>query len=303
MKISVKNNKTKRIFGKQIVPWLLICPLIIVLYLAVWRPTVIGAFWSFFKMNAYNPGRFVGLENYKLVISNSQFFLILCNTMMYVFWSLVIGFIPPLAIAIMINEMVHLKSQMRVVMYLPAVIPGIAAMLIWARMYDPSSSGLLNMLLARFGIDAFGWLDNPKFTIIGIVLYMTWSGFAGTMLLYYATVQGISSELYEAALIDGAGPLRRCWHVTLPQMSGILLLNLVRQIIGVFQVMEQPLAMTDGGPNGASASLSYQLYLYGFKSSGQRTGQAMALGVIIFLILLVLTCFYFWLNRKVENNF
>lgn len=297
-----KSKGSKQALKRQIGAWLLISPLIVILYLAIWRPTVIGAIWSFFKMNAYNPGEFIGLRNYQLVLSNSQFLPTLRNTVMYVFWSLVIGFVPPIAIAVMINEMVHLKDQMRVVIYIPAVIPGIAAMLIWSRIYDPGASGLLNMVLQRMGMGTFGWLNNEKFAIIGIVIYMTWSGFAGTMLLYYATIQGVSTELYEAALIDGAGPLKRCWHVTLPQMSGVLLLNLVRQIIGVFQVMEQPLAMTDGGPNGASTSLSYQLYLYGFKSSGQRTGQAMALGVIIFLILIVFTAFYFWVNKKLENN-
>lgn len=297
-----KIKKRKGSLKNQLMAWLLISPLIVVLYILVWRPTVIGAIWSFFKMNAYTPGEFVGLDNYKMVIMNSQFLPTLRNTVMYVFWSLVIGFIPPIVIAIMLNEMVHMKNQMRVIIYLPAVIPGIAAMLIWTKIFDPSSAGLLNMILQRFGIAPFGWLDNPNFSIIGIVIYMTWSGFAGTMLLYYAAIQGVSTELYEAAVIDGAGPLRRCWHVTFPQIASVLLINLVRQIISVFQVMEQPLAMTDGGPNNASTSLAYQLYLYGFRSSGQRTGQAMALGVIIFLMLMILTAFYFWVNKKVEDN-
>lgn len=287
---------------KNLVAWLLISPLLIILYILVWRPTVIGGIWSLFKMNAYTPGNFVGLDNYKMVLSNSQFVPTLWNTVMYVVWSIVIGFLPPLAIAIMVNEMVHLKNFMRVTIYLPAVIPGIAAMLIWTKMYDPSSAGLLNMVLQRMGFAPYGWLDNPNFTIIGIVIYMTWSGFPGAMLLYYAALQGVSTELYEAAVIDGAGPMKRCWYVTLPQIASVLLINIVRQMIAVFQVMEQPLAMTDGGPNGASTSLAYQLYLYGFRSSGQRTGQAMALGVIIFLILIVLTAFYFWVNKKLENN-
>lgn len=295
-------KKRKGICKKNLVAWLLISPLLIILYILVWRPTVIGGLWSLFKMNAYTPGEFVGLNNYKMVLSNSQFVPTLWNTVMYVVWSIVIGFLPPLAIAIMVNEMVHLKNFMRVTIYLPAVIPGIAAMLIWTKMYDPSSAGLLNMVLQRMGFAPYGWLDNPNFTIIGIVIYMTWSGFPGAMLLYYAALQGVSTELYEAAVIDGAGPMKRCWYVTLPQIASVLLINIVRQMIAVFQVMEQPLAMTDGGPNGASTSLAYQLYLYGFRSSGQRTGQAMALGVIIFLILIVLTAFYFWVNKKLENN-
>ena len=82
-----------------------------------------------------------------------------------------------------------------------------------------------------------------------------------------------------------------------------MLLCLVNQIIGVFQIMEQPLAMTSGGPNGASISLGYQLYQYGFNSGGGATGQAMALGVIVFLILMVMTVFYFWLNKRIEDRY
>ena len=122
-------------------------------------------------------------------------------------------------------------------------------------------------------------------------------------MLYYAALQSASVELYEAALIDGAGSWKRAWYVTRPSIEGILLVNFVRQIIGVFQIMQVPLAMTGGGPNGASISLSYQLYQYGFNSGGRGTGQAMALGVIIFLILVVFTIFYFWINKKVEGRY
>ena len=160
------------------------------------------------------------------------------------------------------------------------------------------------MILGKFVVEPQQWLNAPDFAIIGIVIYSTWKGFAGTMLLYYASVQSVSVELYEAAIIvDGAGPLTRLWPITRPAMEGMILLSAVRQIISVFQIMEQPLAMTGGGPNGASTSLSYQLYQYGFNSGGKGTGQAMALGVIIFLILIVFTIFYFWLNRKIEDRY
>lgn len=283
--------------------WILMLPMVLILYLFVWRPTVLGGVWSFFNMKAYTPGEFCGLDNFRKVIMHTQFLPTLWNTVQYVFWSLIIGFLPPVFIAIMINEIVHFKSGFRVLIYIPAVIPGIAAMLMWYYIYYPDQTGLLNMILAKMRIESFGWLNNPQFTIIGIIIYSTWKGFPGAMLLYFASLQGVSVELYEAALIDGAGPFRRLWHVTRPAMEGILLLNLVRQIISVFQIMEQPLAMTGGGPNGASTSLSYQLYQYGFNSGGKGTGQAMALGVIIFLILIVFTIFYFWLNRKVEDRY
>ena len=278
-------------------------PMIIILYLFVWRPTVLGAVWSFFRMRAYTVLDFCGIDNYVKVLTHTQFVPMLINTVKYVFWSFVIGFLPPLFIAIMINEMVHFKNAFRVIIYIPAVIPGIAAMLMWYFIYYPDKTGLLNMVLAKFGMQPHRWLNDPNFTIIGIIIYTTWKSFAGTMLLYYAALQGVSTELYEAALIDSAGPFKRLWNVTRPAIEGLLLLNVVRQIIGVFQIMQEPLAMTGGGPDGASTSLSYQLYQYGFNSGGKGTGQAMALGMIIFLILIVFTVFYFWLNRKVEDRY
>ena len=283
--------------------WILMLPMVVILYLFIWRPTVMGTVWSFFNMKAYTVLDFCGLDNFRKVITHTQFLPTLWNTVQYVLWSFVIGFLPPLFIAIMINEVVHFKGGFRVLIYTPAVIPGIAAMLMWYFMYYPDQTGLLNMILGKFGVEPQQWLNDPDFAIIGITIYSTWKGFPAAMLLYYASVQSVSVELYEAAIIDGAGPIKRLWHITRPAMEGIILLQAVRQIIGVFQIMEQPLAMTSGGPNGASTSLSYQLYQYGFNSGGKGTGQAMALGVIIFLILIVFTIFYFWLNRKIEDRY
>lgn len=295
-----RNNLQLR---RDIGGWLLILPALIVMYLLIWRPTIISFVWSLFRMKGYTPTDFIGLENYRMVLTNTQFLPILSNTVQFVIWSLIFGYLPPLIIAVILNEMVHFKNGLRVLVYLPAIIPAIAAMLMWYYIYYPDQTGLLNMLLSKFGMDPFAWLNNEKFAIPGVVIYMTWKGFPGTMLLYYASIQSVSPELYEAAIIDGAGIFKRAWNVTRPQILGMLLLNFVNQIISVFQVMQEPLAMTGGGPNGATTTLSYQLYIYGFQSGGKGTGQAMALGAITFMILLVATIFYFRLNKKVEENF
>ncbi|MBE7011897.1 MAG: sugar ABC transporter permease [Ruminococcaceae bacterium] len=301
--LSVEKLKKKMRRRNNIEAWILLIPTVFILYTMVWRPTVMAFWWSFFKIEGFTPtDEFVGLNNFKIVVTNSYFVPILLNTCKFVMWSMIIGYIPPLLIAAGLNEMVHFRSGLRLLIYLPVVIPGIAAMLIWTKMYDPGEIGLLNMALSWLDIAPYDWLMDPDFTIIGIVIYMTWKGFGGSMLLYFASMQGISTELYEAALIDGAGPFKRFWYVTRPAIEGLLILNFVRQIIGVFQVMQEPFAMTDGGPNFASTTLSLQLYRYGFLSAG-RVGQAMALGVIIFLILIVFTIFYFWLNKKVESRY
>ena len=295
--------KRKARFRNELSAWILFLPTVIVLYLLIWRPTVLGAVWSFFKMNAYTPGDFCGLDNFRKVVTHTQFLPTLWNTIKYVLWSLVIGYLPPVIIAVIVNEMVHFKSGFRVMIYLPVIIPGIAAMLMWYYIYYPDQTGLLNMVLGKLGIGAYGWLNESKFVIPGIIIYSSWKGMGSAMLLYYAAVQGTSAELYEAALIDGAGMWSRAWNVTRPQLEGILLLNFVNQIIGVFQIMQEPLAMTSGGPNGASTTLGYQIYQYGFNSGGKGTGQAMALSMIMFLILIVFTMFYFRLNKRIEDRY
>lgn len=303
--VNSMNKKQNKKLGlrNNVSGWVLMLPMVIILYLFVWRPTVLGGFMSFFKMQGYTMGEFCGLDNYRIVISNTQFLPLLGNTVKYVILSLVIGFIPPIAIALMMNEVIHGKGTFRTLIYIPVIIPGISAMLMWYFLYYPDETGLLNMILGKLGIEPYLWLNDPDFAILGIIIYSTWKNFGGAMLLFFAALQGTSKELYEATIIDGAGMWQRFRNVTLPSIEGVIILNFVRQIIAVFQIMEEPLAMTGGGPKGASATLAYQLYQYGFNSGGKGTGQAMALGVIMFLILIVFTIGYFWLNKKIENRY
>lgn len=298
-----KNFKIKKVqkLKNNLAAWLLLLPLILIMYLWVWRPTVMGMVWSAFKMKGYTPKEFIGLKNYIDVVTDTEFLPILWNTLKYVLYSLLVGFVPPVFVAIMINEIMHCKNTFRVIIYLPAVIPGIAANLMWYFLYYPDETGLLNQIMMHFGASPYAWLNDSKFTILYIIIAMTWSGFGGTMILYYAALQSVSRELYEAATIDGAGMVRRLWYVTLPQIAGVLVLCFVNQIITVFQVLDQPMVMTGGGPKNASISIGFQLYRYGFVNS--RAGHAMALGTIIFIILMIATVFYFYANKKIEENY
>ena len=297
------NNKKLRLkrIKNDIIGWLLFLPPLIILYLMVWRPQVVGFAWSFFKLNGYNVSEFVGFKNYISVINNSNFLLWVRNTFEYVFWSLLIGYLPPFLMAVVLNELLHLKKTFRVILYLPVIIPGIAGMMIWKFLYSPDTSGLLNMLLANLGIAPQQWLQNPKWTIMLLTVYSTWKGAGGTVLLYYAALQAVDKSLYEVAALDGATPLQKLWHVTVPQVMGTLVLCFINQIICVFQIMQEPMAMTGGGPNGASTSLGYKMYEYGFVSSG-TVGQALAVGGIMFVFLIGLNFVYIKANNKIEEN-
>lgn len=283
-------------FNKNVGGWLLLLPAVLILYFFVIRPQLLGFYWSFFRMQGFKVIDFVGINNYIRVISDTTFLKNLSNTFQYVFWSLIIGYPLPIILALLLNEAVHIRKTLRFMVYFPSILPGVATSLLWYFLFNPSSGGLFNTILGSFGIEPYVWLQDSKFTILYIVISMTWTGCGATVLYYFAALQGVSRELYEAAIIDGAGFFKRMKVVALPHIANISLLFLVRQIIGVFAVLDQPMQMTDGGPNGASMTLGLQIYRYGFVD--YRPEFAMALGVIMFLILMVVTIFYFKLEKK-----
>lgn len=293
------NNLLQRI-RRSIPGWLLILPALLLVYFIIVRPQVLSIYYSFCEMKGFKVTGFAGFDNYIRVISDSLFWKLLGNTLMYTFWSIIIGYFIPIVLAIALNEMVHFRQGFRVMTYLPAALPGVATIMLWYFMYYPDASGLFNSILARFGIESFGWLQEPTWTIPLIVLSMTWHGAGATTLYYFAALQGINRELYEAAVIDGAGFIRRLRTVAFPHISKISLLFLVKQIISVFSIMEQPLQMTDGGPNNASMSLGLQAYKYAFVQNKPQL--AMALSVIMFLILCIATVFYFKMDKKLSEN-
>lgn len=259
-------------------------------------PLISGIVLSFFKTKGYDAVKFVGLQNFIDVIQDSEFKSTLFNTVSYTTWSLVIGFLVPIVVAIILNEMVNCKAFFKFSVYFPTMVPGIACALLWYFMFDPGKGGLLNSILIQLGLPQSQWLQNPQLTIPLIVLTMTWKGFGGTSLIYLASLQGINQELYEASIIDGSNLIQRIRYITIPQIANIILLMLIMQIIGVFQVMAEPLTMTDGGPSNASTSLMLQSYFYAFRYF--RADKSMALGVITFVMLALLTVIYQMFSKK-----
>ena len=258
-------GRIKRSLRQDFGSWILLVPTLLMFIVVLWQPLISGVVLSFFETKGYDAVRFIGLQNYYDIFTNSEFMAALKNTFSYTIWSLIIGYLLPLFIAIMLNEIVHLKSFFRFMFYFPCMIPAMATALLWYFLLNPSEGGILNMLLASLGMAPSQWLQNSSLTIPLIVITMTWRQFGGAMLIYLAALQGVNRDLYEAASIDGAGFFRRVWYIQIPQLKSLMMLMLVRQIISVFQVMQEPLAMTGGGPNNASISLMLESYYYGFR--------------------------------------
>ncbi len=276
--------------------YLMMLPSIILFSFFVWVPLVESVRISLFSARGFTLQKFVGFKNYLDVFIEPDFIPALRNTFSYTLWSLVIGFLVPILLALFISEIRRGKSLFKVGIYLPNIVPGMAMVLMFGFIFRPGPTGILNILLAKLGLPASAWLTNPKLTKPLIVIALTWKGAGSTALLYIAGLQGIDPELYEAAIIDGAGIWKRIRYITIPCIYNLARTLLVLQIISVFQILYEPLVMTNGGPNNASISLMQLMYRYAFERYNYP--KASAVSVIICLILMVLT----WFNNRLTRR-
>lgn len=295
----LKKKRSMTFLLKDLGAWALMVPTLVILYFWIIRPIATGIMYSFCDMKGFEFQGWAGLSNYTAVLKDTRFVQILTNTVKYVIWGMIIGYLPPIIVAIMLNEIVHIKGFFKFSIYFPCMISGVACSLIWYYMYLPDGTGLLNMILNHIGLPMSSWLQNESLTIPLIIVSTTWRGFGGSMLMYLAALQGINQELYEAAVVDGAGFFRRIFSITIPQIRGIMLLFIIRQMIAVFQILTEPMTMTGGGPNNASMSMG--LWSYNNAFIYYNTGHSLAISVVMFIILIGLTFCYFFMQKKVDD--
>jgi multiple sugar transport system permease protein len=201
-----------------------------------------------------------------------------------------LGIVASVSIALLLNRDIRGVAVFRTIFYLPSVISGVAVSLLWMWILN-SDFGILNYLLWKiFRIEGPAWIMSRQWVIPSMIIMSLW-GIGGSIVIYLARLQGIPTEFYEAAEIDGAGFWRKLTNITLPLMTPVIFFNLITGIIGSFQVFTQAYVMTDGGP--ANASLFYVLHLYRNAFKYWKMGYASALAWVLFLILLALTVLVF----------
>jgi len=295
----ISKNKKRKFRKSDLFGWLIMLPSIILFGFFVWEPLFESVRMSLYSARGVELQEFVGLKNYETVLNSVYFEAAFINTFKYIGWSLVIGFLVPVILAIFISETVVGKSLFRTAVYFPNMIPGMAVSLMWIHFFKPGDTGVLNILLGMCGIEPNVWLNNAALTIPLIVITMTWKGAGSTSLIYMAGISGINPEYYEAAAIDGAGVFQRIFHITLPCILSLGKTMLILQVITVFQILYEPLVLTNGGPNNASMSLMLLVYRYAFRDFDYP--KAAALSVLISIILILLSGLYMKLTKSKED--
>jgi ABC-type sugar transport system permease subunit len=243
----------------------------------------VSLWWSFNDYSGLHAPKFVGLDNYIQLFTNDKIFIKgLLNTTVFVLLGMSIGPTLGLLTALMLNQNVRFRSLFRTAYYLPVMTSLVVVSTIWLMLYN--RNGLINTFLVSIGLSKVGWLSNPHVALISIVIASVWQGFGFETVVFLAALQSIPRELYEAAMIDGAGGGAQFRYITLPSLRPVIIFVYIIGIIGSYQVFDQIYVMSQGGPVFSTTSIVYYLFT---KFMDLRLGYASAIAYILFAILVV----------------
>jgi multiple sugar transport system permease protein len=265
-----------------------------------WYPMIRGVVMSF-EHTRRGVTTWVGWDNYVRIVQDPSFLTAWRNTFYFTVLALVGGYLVPFFVAILLNELRHAKGYLRILVYLPVMLPPASALFLFKYYaYDPSNAGLFNAILHGLHLPTSQWMQSSTATVPAMVLASTWMNMGGAVLIYLAALQNIPGELYEAAELDGASIPRRIWSVTVPQTRLILALLAMLQIVATMQLFIEPLILANGaGTQDAATSVVYLIYQHGFFQSDLNG--AAALGVIMLLVLAAFSAVYVRLTTKQED--
>ena len=273
-------------------------PLIFVFTIFSWLPIIRSVIMSFQKTNLIT-STWVGFDNFAAVLRDPLLGTAVLNTGYFALLALILGFPVPIIMAVLMSEVRRGKGIYSALAYLPVVIPPVVAVLLWKVFYDASPQGVFNTILGWVGIPPQPFLQSQVQAMPSLVIEATWAAAGGSIIIYLAALLIVPPELYDAAEVDGAGIWRKIWHVTLPQMRGVIFVMLILQILATAQVFLEPFLFTGGGPVHATKTILLLIYDYAFTNSlGGNYGMATALSVMLAIFLAILSWVYFRLTNR-----
>jgi multiple sugar transport system permease protein len=272
-------------------------------------PLIAALALSLSGWDLFHPPRFVGLRNYQSLLgtfehehgqwSDPRFWKSLGNTL-FLLMVIPLNMLSSLLLAVILNQRLPARGLFRTALFLPSVCAGVALLLLWKCLLDPQF-GLINRSLETIGVTGPGWLTSDRWAKPGLMLMMWWAAMGGpNMIIYLAALQGVPGHLYEAARIDGANRLQCFLHITLPMLSPATFFILITSLIAGFQgEFDAVYVMTQGGPDGATSTLTFYLYNHAFQWFNM--GYASAIAMVLFALILFVTLTCWWLmGRRVH---
>ncbi len=280
---------------RSLVGYAFISPWLIGFLLFTLWPFARSLYLSFTRYDIVRPPKWVGFANYESLFSTDETFRTACwITVKYAIFAVPLGIIAGVGLALLLNANVRGITVYRTVFFLPSIVPTVASSAIFLWMLNPQI-GLVNGLLKQFGVVGPAWLGDPKWALWSLIFMGLW-GVGNSMVIYLAGLKDIPTYLYEAAIVDGAGPFKRLVKITLPMLTPVIFFNLVMGVIGSLQYFTQAYIMTGGGPEDATRF--YALYLFDRAWRYADMGYASAMAWVLFLAIVALTAVLFGTQKR-----
>ena len=283
-----------------IAAYIFIAPVTIGLMVFYIWPFIQNFWFSFNDVNKFNVTHFIGLDNYRQMLSDKEVFQSFVNTLKYVVVTVPVGLFLSLVIAALLNAKIKGKSIYRTLYFLPSVTMAAAVAMVWKWVFN-EKMGILNAVITSFGGPRIGWLTNSKTAIFFIMLVGLWMTVGYNMIILLAGMQGISKTYYEAAAIDGAGSLTQFVKITIPLLTPTIFFVMITSIISAFQVFDVVYMMVlKSNPAYESTQTVVMLFYrqafdYGYK------GYAAAISILIFAVIMLITLIQFSVQKKWVN--
>jgi len=279
--------RTRRKRREYLLFLLFIAPNAVLLAVFAYWPIVFNGILSLTSWDMVSPHiPFVGLANYQDMFTDPDFWWVLLRTVLFS-GAVVIGcLIAGLAIALLLNQKLFGRNVVRTVAFAPHILSGVAMGTVWLFIFDPDI-GLIKMLLGKLGVGGPAWLTDSNWALAGLIIVYLWKTIGFVAVVYVAGLQGMPTDLYEAAKLDGAGPWTLFRRITLPLLSPVTFFVVVVTIVATFQAFDVIAIMTDGGPGDATTTISWYIYKEAFQALD--AGHAGAGALVMFVILIAIT--------------
>jgi multiple sugar transport system permease protein len=272
-----------------------LAPWIVGLLVITIGPMIASLYLSFTDYSLIGEANWVGLENYERMLDDPRLVQSLKVTFIYVFVSVPLQLALALLLAMILDRGVRGLPIYRSVFYLPSLLgSSVAIAIMWRQVFG--TEGLINQVLDLFGIQGVGWVSHPDYALGTLIVLNVWT-FGSPMVIFLAGLRQIPQMYYEAARVDGAGPVRRFLNITIPLLTPIIFFNLVLQIINAFQSFTQAFIVSNGTGGPLDSTLFYTLYLYERGFASFQMGYASALAWVLLTIIALFTAVNFLMSK------
>ncbi|UJW59087.1 sugar ABC transporter permease [Bacillus sp. A116_S68] len=274
-------------------------PALILLLVLIYVPIVLTGYYGLMDWDGIGPMTFIGLDNYKALISDNLFWNSAYHSLLLAIFS-VLSLIIYLAISLVLASQIKGADVFRKIYLIPMLLSSVAIAQLWMRIYHPSN-GVMNRFLTSIGIENPPlWLSDTSLVLFAIFVPILWQYAGFYIIIYYAALRNIPNELVEAARIDGATPFQIAYKIKLPLISGVIKVTIVLAVIGSLKYFDLIYVMTDGGPNGASEVMASYMYKLAFRTND--FGYGSAIGFFLLILILLVTYLIRKLTTSREDN-